>query len=326
MDEIISKIKEFYGIQAHSPEKVTAGFLSENHVLSDGKKKYFLKRYRFDKEETIKEIHAVKKYFADGGIPVILPILNTKGDTFFFLNGGYYALFPYVEDKIIERKQLTDTAVISLGETLAKIHLLGKNASIQVTDHFKGWDKQKLLQKGKNIIEIILQQKELSDYDKLALEDIRWRMPLIESNSIKFEDFGLNNDHLTHGDYHSYNVFFDAKDHVSYVFDFEQTAYAPRVYEISRSLMFMFYNNVNDQSIDKARLYLRSYSNIYPVSKEELKAGFKLYYLRFLHSFWVPEEHYLKHNYRVDELLAERFKLLKFVSENFENLERKIFD
>lgn len=326
MDEVISKIKELYGIEAETPEKVTKGFLTENYILSSKDKKYFLKKYRVDTEEEIKKIHEAKKYFADGGIPVILPILNKDGKTFFFSGGGYYALFPFITDREVDKKQLSDTAIISMAETLAKIHLLGKGATFPANEEFKGWNKEKLLKKGQNILEIIMKDKVLDDYAKSALEDIKWRMGAIESNNIKFEDFNLKNDHMIHGDYHSYNLFFDDTDHVSYVFDWEKVAYAPRAYELIRSLMVTFYQGSDGEDTDKARLYLNSYSKIYPISKEEMKAGLRLYQLRFLHSFWVPAEHYIKHNYRVDGFLAERFHLAKFLSENLEELESKLFD
>ena len=117
MENLISEINSLYSLQLHSPEKVNKGFLSENHIFQ-GDNKYFLKRYRFDKQDRIEEIHSAKRYFADGGIPVILPITNTKGNTLFFFENGYFALFPFVSDIQLERGYLTDTAVISFGEML----------------------------------------------------------------------------------------------------------------------------------------------------------------------------------------------------------------
>lgn len=122
MENLISKINHLYGLQLHSSEKVTKGFLSENHILLSDNNKYFLKKYRFDRQERIEEIHSAKKYFADGGIPVILPITNTEGNTFFLFENGYFALFPFVSGIQLERGTLTDTAIISLGKMLGKIH------------------------------------------------------------------------------------------------------------------------------------------------------------------------------------------------------------
>ena len=77
----------------------------------------------------------------------------------------------------------------------------------------------------------------------MALEDIKIRKFLVESNSINFEDLELKNDHLIQGDYHTGNLFFDNYNHVSSVFDFEKARYAPRVFELVRSLIHIFFHN-----------------------------------------------------------------------------------
>ncbi|MFA6301219.1 MAG: phosphotransferase [Candidatus Paceibacterota bacterium] len=325
MDALLEKINKLYGLSVHSPEKVTKGLLTENHVLTEGDKKYFLKRYRFDSKKEIEEIHLVKKYFASGGIPVILPILNKELNTFFAFENKYFALFPFVEGRQLELDSLTDTAIISLGEMLGKIHLLGKEAKLSITDDFGAWDKEKVLAKFENITAMIYQQKELSDFDKLALEDLKRRKFLVESNSINFEDLGLKNDHLIQGDYHTGNLFFDDYDHVSSVFDFEKARYAPRVFELVRSLAHIFFqNDFSPGNITKAKLYLNSYLKIYPISRGEIEKGFKIYYLKMLHSSWVQSEHYLKNNYRVDHLLAGNFERIKYLSEHLEELINKL--
>jgi hypothetical protein len=97
MEGLIKEINRRYCLKAHFINKVDKGFLTENHILFDSTNKYFLKRYRFDKKEKIEEIHNAKKYFAQGGIPVILPIIHKEGNTFLFFDGAYFALFPFVD-------------------------------------------------------------------------------------------------------------------------------------------------------------------------------------------------------------------------------------
>ena len=325
MDDLIAKINNLYNLQLQSAEKVKKGFLSENHILHSDDKKYFLKRYRFDKQERIEEVHSAKKYFADGGIPVIIPITNNEGNTFFLFENGYFALFPFVYDIQLERGSLTDTAIISLGEMLGKIHLLGKDSTLPVNERFKAWNTEKALEKVDAIYSEIKKLTDSTEFDRLALQSIETKKKLIQDNTTKYEDLDLPSDHLIHGDYLDHNVFFGPDNKVSFVFDFEKTDYSPRMYELFRSLMYTFLSgDADEQGLEKAKLYLRSYLSIYPTNKDELSKGLRLLYLKSIHGMWVEGEHYLVKSDRVDQFLNDDFQRIKYLSENFEEFQNSL--
>jgi Ser/Thr protein kinase RdoA (MazF antagonist) len=303
--------------------------LSENHVLVDSVSgtKYFLKRYRFDSEEKIVQIHSVKNYFSERGIPVIVPIQTNTGETFFSFEGFFFALFPYVVAREIVSKDLSDEAIISLGQTLARIHLAGKDAVLPDIERFQGWNKEKLLQKSSELMAIIDTLDTRTEFDQQALIDLKLRSSIIESNTHTFEDFELPADHLIHGDYHGGNVFFDEHDHISHVFDFEKSLVAPRTFELFRSTVFLFFGTTFDtETIRKARLYVQSYLYVYPASEEELRKGFNVFYLRFVHGFWVEGEHYLKGNTRVDQFLVQDCGRVRYLSEHGEELITRLIE
>jgi Ser/Thr protein kinase RdoA (MazF antagonist) len=208
MNNLLFRINELCGLNVNSFEKVIKGSLSENYVLTDGQNKYFLKKYRFDNAERIEEIHTAKKYFSDGGIPVILPIQNKEKKTYFFYNSGYYSLFPFVFDRQLEHGELTEKAIISLGKMLGQIHLLGKQAKLLNGEQFKIWDKKKSLEKIEAIKTEIEKKKTRSDFDKMALENLMTKEDLIIKNHLEYSDVNLPSDHLIHGDYLDHNVFF----------------------------------------------------------------------------------------------------------------------
>ncbi len=327
MGEILGEINELYDLKLEFLEKVTKGFLSENHVLIDTvtSKKYFLKRYRFDNKEKVEQIHIAKKYFFEKGIPVIMP-LNTKEETtFFHCNESYFALFPFIEAKHFERNELSDKAIVSLGEMLAKIHLAGNDALVPIQERFAGWNKNKLLERIAELRSVIIKTESLDEFDIQALRDIDLRESIITSNKTTFEDLDLPSDHLIHGDYHGGNVFFDDEDRISHVFDLEKSLFAPRMFELFRSTVFIFFGDTfSEQSIDKARLYIQAYVSVYPASKEELRKGLTLFYLRFVHGLWVQTEHYLKANTRVDQFLSQDYERIKYLSENLDSLADKL--
>ncbi|MEI6238542.1 MAG: phosphotransferase [bacterium] len=321
MEEIFTKINNLYGINVSSSEKVAGGFLSENYFLLAGADRFFLKKYRFDNPNRIAEVHDSKKYFADGGIPVILPIPLLDGKTFFEYNSAYYALFPFVEGRHIEEGELTEKAIISLGQMLGKIHILGKESKLAIEDHFKIEKDEKIFKKIEDILIKILEVNNPSDFDKTALQIIRIKKELLLKNRITYESLGLKNDHLIHGDYLAHNIFFDENDNVKWVFDFEKTNYSPRTYELFRSMMCSIpSDNFTKADVDNFKKYIDAYSSIYPISNDEIRRGLQLYFIKTIHGFWVESEHYLKGNTRVDHFISDNYNRIKYLSLNLDEL------
>lgn len=325
MHPLLNKINNLYGLTVASAEKVTIGFLSENHILSDSAKKYFLKKYRFDDPNRIAEIHSVKKYFSAGGIPVILPLPLLDGKTFFEHDGGYYTVFPFVDGRHIERSKLSEAAIVSLGKMLGRIHLLGKQAKLPISNEFKIDTDENTFKKIDEILGKIVEIKNPTEVDKVALDNVMMKKRLLLQNKVNLENSGLVSDHLIHGDYLDHNVFFDENDDVKWVFDFEKTSYSPRTYELFRSMMYCILSaDAQKGDLENARKYVSAYSSVYPISKEEIKKGLELYFSKSIHSFWVETEHYLKGNTRVDHFLFDENKRLKYLSENLEEVIRKV--
>lgn len=317
MEKLLIKIFELYGLRLECVEKVTKGFLSENHILADSSAKYFLKKYRFDNRERIEEIHKVKKYFSDGGIPVILPLTAQNKQTFFVCNGAYYALFPFVDGKQFERGEFTERAIESLGKTLGRVHRLGKQSLFKINKEFTPWNKNESLEKLSLIKGEIKKKRSLDDFDRLTMESVALKRQLILLSELSYEDLELQSDHLIHGDYLDHNVFFGTDNKVSHVFDFEKTLHSPRTYELFRSFMYIFLEDTaSTENLGNIKKYLDAYASAYPISKDELLRGLKLFYLKSIHGAWVESEHYLKNNTRVDCFLYPDYLRIKFLSEN----------
>lgn len=321
METLLERIFEYYGHRLERAEKVEKGFLSENHILSGGVTRYFLKKYRFDASEKIEEIHRAKKYFSESGIRVILPLSTKSGQTFFRFGGGYYALFPFIDRKQPDRSDLTEGMIRSLGETLAHMHWVGERSPFSVAEKLKPWDAAASLKKIERIEERLREKDSLDDFDELAKESIALKKRLISGNALAYEDLCLPSDHLIHGDYLDHNVFFGADGAVSHVFDFEKVEHSPRVYELLRSILYIFGDTNFPHGLARAKGYMEAYSEIYPISKGEILRGLKLFYLKSVHGAWVESEHYLKGSTRVDCFLAPDLMRIKFLSEHADVLE-----
>lgn len=326
MQDLLDFIKNLYGLSQKVTvlKEVTQGVLSTNFIIGNNSQKFFLKRYRFTNPSEVKNIHEVKRYFSKEGIPVILPIVNGAGESFFLFNDGIYALFPFIEAKQLDKDQLSKTAIKSLAETLSKIHLIGKDGVfLKEPVAFKDWDNGKFLKTAQEIQEIIMNKKEKDSFDELALQTLQLKRNIVQKNTKQLKDFEFGENHLIHGDYHIQNIFFDENDRVIHVFDFEKADVAPRIYEVLRSMDYIFFRGKpTKKDLEKAALYFGIYNKLYPFTQKEIEDGVDAYYLKKSYGLWVVSEHYLNNNFRPDIFLKEDFENLKYFSSHTDTLKR----
>jgi len=322
----LESITQLYRLQLSIVEKITGGFLSENYTLADGSTKYFLKKHRHVDRTQVEEVCQAEQFFAQGGVPVILPVPTLQGDVFFEYEHSYYSLYPFVEGHHIERGRLTESAAITLGSTLGVLHKQGKESTLPIAEQFNAWDKEKFLSKAAAVEAEIAKENPLSEFGAMVLDNLRLKKQCVLENTVTYDQLGLSNDHLIHGDYFCDNVFFDEYDRLNYVFDFEKTQYAPPMYELFRSFFVSFLSVPNQENLVLAKKYVNAYLGVYPFPKETVRNSFTAAYLKQIHSIWIEEEHYLKNSTRPDSLLPSQFACNQYYVQNRKEIEDHLID
>jgi len=294
-------------------EKIVVGYLSENFVLNSGDKKYFLKCYRFKDKQRVIDAHVSKFFFASKGIPVILPIKNIEGDTITQIEDTYVSLFPFVSGLqfVPPDAAIPIQAPRNLGAMLGRIHAASESGSPEINQKFTQWNKEEFCASTDSILEVISNKKELTDFDRNAKEAIEFKKEQVKKENLLFKDIKGLRTGLIHGDYHDGNVFFDKGGSVINVFDFEKICIAPYSFEVIRSLQYSYCVGYNRQgSEERVEAFLSGYRTERLISSSELSQGVELFYQREIHGLWVEKEHYLKDNFRVDDLLHSKEYLL----------------
>jgi Ser/Thr protein kinase RdoA (MazF antagonist) len=328
---LVNAIAQHYEIPPlHSVTPVTAGFLSQNYVLHTGTGRYFLKQYRFAERRQVAAAHEAKFFFAAAGVPVILPLRAKDGDSYFALGERFYSLFPYVEGRHLPRGHFSARALDSMAETLAAIHRAGRHVHLPSTriSHAQK-DGALFVATARQILEKI-PQHERTAFDELAEGFIRLKLRLAAQHQEALAAIDLASDHLVHGDYQDANLFFDAHEQVSHVFDWEKTAVAPRGLELVRAIEFICFSNPNDYSalfseenFARARRFLQAYHQIYPMTRAEFATVSHVRYLQKLCSLWVESDHYLAGARRVDLFLEAEYNAVKYYAHHLdEHIER----
>lgn len=328
--ELIHKIIQLYPIAegVKFGERVTEGFLSHNYILASPTKKFFLKQYSEEYSwEILNDIHKVKFFFANSGIPVILPYEDINKGTIFEFKEKYFSLFPFAEGKILSREKLTKREFCNLGKLLAEVHILSREKLLIRIEREKGkWSKEKFLEKSKFILEKIKTIEKKTEFDKLTLSVLNKKFEIVMKNNLIAEDLGLTNDHLLHGDYHEKNVFFNDDGSVKYLFDWEKTCLGPRAFELARAIdLICLDGNYEKKNIDSAKWFLDGYMEIYPIKKDEFIKGMTYYFIKKAHSLWIETEHYINNTQRVDGFFQREFLMLSYYHENFDLLVNSIY-
>ncbi|MEM7531645.1 MAG: phosphotransferase [Chloroflexota bacterium] len=301
---------------------IDAGYLTQNFALytaDSGTPAYFLKQYRYTKAEPVIAAHAAKHFFASAGVPVILPIVSNSGETFLFLEGHFYSLFPYIQGRHLQRGRFSRKALISTAQMMAHIHRTGNGVTLP---HVRISKPQKSYQAFVDTAEQILAripQTGQTPFDQLAQETILLKLDLAKAHRTAIETINLPSDHLLHGDYHDLNLFFDAHDQVSHVFDWEKTKVGSRSLQLIRAIKFICFGNPDnfvavhsDENFARARIYLQAYHEAYPITHAEIAQAITARYLQNMVSLWIEDEHYLQNNGRTDVFLEAAYASIRY--------------
>ncbi len=315
-------------------KKVTGGYLSDNYKLKDKQQEYFLKKYREFSAADMKSIHAVKKFFSDGRIPVIAPLTARKKQTYILFEGRYYALFPFVHGQVFTPPvTINPSALRSGARMLARMHLLSKRGVPRgFTQRLGDWKMKRIVQSEKDfettaarILTIINAKKKLSVYDRFARKTIGFKMTTSRKLPTYFNVAVLGHPHVAHGDFHFENAFFDKKGEMIHVFDFEKSEIRPRILEILRSMFIVcFQGSFTNTHFKAAEQYIKAYNKLYPIKTSELKAGLEAILYKHVRTLWIEKEHYLKNSKKFDVFLRENYNTIYYLVHNMESLNKRI--
>ncbi len=298
---------------------VAQGALSHNVIIRDGQRKFFLKRYSVPIER-LPGIHRTKFFFSEGGIPVVLPIRSRTGATWVEFLGFSYALFPFVEGNQFPLLGMNSAALRSAGECLARMHRLSREILPEgIATRSLGWDRSVFLQKIADLIPLIEEKKQKTDFDVMALETLIRQKHLAERTSKRPEDFSLGQYHILHGDWLPGNIFFDETDNVRWVFDLELANCAPRVLEVIRFIdMACFSDEFSEASFTRAQAFLSAYQDVYPLPPSVLGEGLRYWFYDQIHSSWLFREYYVNHNPRVGVFLKRYRAFFEYHDQNLD--------
>lgn len=309
-EEKIKKICSEYDIGSHSSiEKVQEGVLNDNYILETTTGKYFIKSVREKAKDRLEMIFGVESLMKSRGIPAIAMIKTKSGSIFVKDEIEIYTLYPFIEAESGSNYSSKDYK--TMGEMLGKIHVVGSGdiSSVPNLKQFKRPEDGVILERLKNYKDQINSKNSRDDIDEKFLEYIDFKLAIAP----KLRSVELKSDTLIHGDYHPNNILIDRQSQeIVGVCDWEKAEFAPRAYELARSLLYScFYDGYKlDRALTNSKLFLEGYLFIYPMSRVEIIEGFNMRIHRMALSSWIEEKYYKDQDDRANKFIQHEMDLI----------------
>ena len=252
----IKFIEEKYKIKISKIKNIDNGILNSNFYIETKNKKYILRIYEANRtvDEEKQELILLDKIA--GFIPVSKAIKNIDNKCISIFNNKKFALFEYINGNSITK---IDTHIIrEIAMNLGKLHSFSKDFS------FEEYNR-------KSRIDFDFYYNEI----KKSEIDFKFKRELLNlADEINSYDFSFLPSGIIHGDIFPDNVLLDEYNNIKVIFDFNESYYAPFIFDIA--IVINFWIKINDFDFftenNLIRDFLNYYSKYRKITKEELKS------------------------------------------------------
>jgi Ser/Thr protein kinase RdoA (MazF antagonist) len=200
-----------------------------------------------------------------------------------------------------------------MGVLLGKIHLAGSKSILEPLTRkiYKEKPKEDEFAKLTQYKASILAKEEQDTINAEFLEYIQLKLDLIPE--LDMEPV-LESNTLVHGDYQTGNLLFDQRTReIIGVCDWEKAEMEPRAHELGRAILYISFGGdyIEEEGIESARQILEGYNSIFPISNEELIAGFKVRLRRMVLTSWLENHYYDLGDARGNHFVSHEARLIK---------------
>ena len=252
----IDFIEKKYKIKILEMKNIDNGILNSNFYIKTKNKKYILRIYEANRtiDEEKQELILLDRIV--DFIPVSIAIKNIDNEYISIFNNKKFALFEYIDGNSITK---IDTHIIrEIAIYLGKLHSFTKDIS------FEKYNR-------KTRINFDLYYNEI----KKSEIDFKFKNELLNSaDEISKYDFSILPSGIIHGDIFPDNVLLDGYNNIKLIFDFNESYYAPFIFDIA--IVINFWIRIKDFDFFNENNLIRDFLNYYSkyrkITKEELKS------------------------------------------------------
>ena len=251
----IDFIEEKYKIKILETKNIDNGILNSNFCIVTKNKKYILRIYEANRTMDEEKQELILLDMIANFIPVSKAIRNIDNECISIFNNKKIALFEYIDGNAVTK---IDTHIIrEIAMKLGKLHSFSKDFP------FEEYSR-------KTRIDFDFYYNEI----KKSKIDFKFKRELLNlADEINSYDFSTLPSGITHGDIFPDNVLLDGYNNIKVIFDFNESYYAPFIFDIA--IVINFWIRIKDFDFFNENNLIRDFLNYYSkyrkITKEELK-------------------------------------------------------
>ena len=308
------------------------GYLNNSFVVTANNNFFFLQE--INKNRNLLLENAVLLYLKKLDFPVP-EIVKTKQNLICsYFNNKKMILTRYIEGySPIKFNDLSLNQIIQAAKKLAEFHKLMLKFDFEKISRLNVSTKQEAINICSKVKIIIKNKFELDKIDLQISKIIDDKINLLQ----KYNESDLFNGLekclkiFCHGDYHGANLIFNEEDNIIGVVDWEFFGYDYRVWEVLRSMAFICDINYTGSLVGpidfcKARIYLKAYNDIFPLTNHELDIMTELIQYKSLCCCFVLEKHYLEISKTCDIFIPKKSSHWFWWIENVGKFKKEVVD
>ena len=251
----IDFIEEKYKIKILETKNIDNGILNSNFCIVTKNKKYILRIYEANRTMDEEKQELILLDMIANFIPVSKAIRNIDNECISIFNNKKFALFEYLNGNSITK---IDTYIIrEIAMNLGKFHSFSKEIS------FEKYNR-------KTRIDFNFYYNEI----KKSKIDFKFKRELLNlADEVNSYNFSVLPSGIIHGDIFPDNVLLDGYNNIKLIFDFNESYYAPFIFDIA--IVINFWIQIKDFDFFDKNNFIRDFLNYYSkyrkIEKEELK-------------------------------------------------------
>jgi len=251
----IDFIEEKYKIKILETKNIDNGILNSNFCIVTKNKKYILRIYEANRTMDEEKQELILLDMIANFIPVSKAIRNIDNECISIFNNKKIALFEYIDGNAVTK---IDTHIIrEIAMKLGKLHSFSKDFS------FEEYNR-------KTRIDFDFYYNEIKNLEI----DFKFKNELLNlADEVSKYDFSTLPSGIIHGDIFPDNVLLDEYNNIKVIFDFNESYYAPFIFDIA--IVINFWIQIKDFDFFDKNNFIRDFLNYYSkyrkIEKEELK-------------------------------------------------------